>query len=80
MKVANDLGLFDLGRSGIQEPGLGVMGIADLEHRRILQGIDFQAVGIPGREGVAHDLIVQRRRRAGNGIVTCYARFQVGSA
>ena len=67
MDILNDLRLLDLGSSGIQQPGLGEVGLADLEHGRLLQGIDLQAVGVTGCKGIAHDLVVQRGGSAGDG-------------
>ena len=64
MDVLDDFRFFHLGRSGVQEPGLGEMGLGHLEHGGIHQGIDLQAVGIPGGEGIAYNGVVQRRRRA----------------
>ena len=68
MDILNDFGLFHLGGSGIQQPGLCEVGLRNLEHGRLLQGVNLQAVGITGCKGIAHDLIVQRRRSTGDGV------------
>ena len=42
MHILNDFGLFHLGGSGIQQPGLGKVGRADREERGFLFKIDLQ--------------------------------------
>ena len=68
MNVMNDLRLFDFAGAGIQQPGLGIVRIRDLEHGRCFERIDLQAVRVARCERIAHDLIVQRRRGSRNGI------------
>ena len=68
MDVLNCLGLLNLRRSGVQQPGLGEVGLRNLEHGRLLQRIDLQAVGISGSKGIAHDLVIQRGGSASDGV------------
>src|SRR5699024_7682468 len=53
VNVMYDLRFFNFRRSGVQQPCLGVVGICDPEHGRLLQSIHLKAVGIPGSEGVS---------------------------
>ena len=58
--------LVDLGRSGIKQPSLCIVSFRDLEHRRSFDDIDFQTIRISRCEGIARNLIVERRRRTGD--------------
>src|SRR5699024_10247899 len=62
------LRLFHLWGARVEQPGLGIVRLRDLEHRRLTQGIHAQAVGVARGKGVAHYLVVEARRSAGDGI------------
>ena len=80
MQVADHFGLFHLRRAGIEQPCLGVMGIAHLEERRLLLEVDIERMLVARREGVALDLVVQGGRRAGDGEQIRALLAQLGQA
>ena len=71
MNILNSFRFFCLRRSRIQQPGLGIVGIRYLEHRRLLQSINLQTVLVTRCKRISDNLIVQRRRRTGNGKQLC---------
>ena len=67
LNILNALDLFrrfQFRRPGVQEPGPGLMGGADLEIRRPVKEIYGKGQGVPGGEGIPADLQKQIRRRS----------------
>ena len=66
MQVPDHLGLFQLRRPGIQQPGLGIVGVRHLEKGRFLHKVDLERMLVARGKGVALDLVIQGGRRARN--------------
>ena len=66
MQILDGSRRIDLRRARIQQPRLCQMGLGYLHHRWLLFEVDLHRVTVARCKGVALDLVVQRRRRAGD--------------